>query len=893
MFFLNGGCVKECPEGYYYSGGECAQCNPNCKTCDPNNKDICTTCPPNAKYFISHLNKCTATCPDGTYLDVMNNVCSKCVSPCKTCFSKTQCISCDQDPSNSLKLFVSSQKLCVNTCPIGSTVQVDSNCIECDKSCQKCQTTTQNCLICSSSYAFFQGKCVDKCPTGLIPIGGKCIPCNEKCESCGTSMDTCSVCKKEYVQVGDTCLIPQTSCSDGFYFKDQKCYNCLNECTKCLSKEICTECRSGFLIQVNTCVEKCSDGYFQSDNKCLPCNSSCKTCSGNADNCLLCVNDLKFFNNKCLSHNPDGYFYDNNLQIYRKCLPYCTICSNDYNCEMCSNGYYLYLGNCNSSCPTVYLEDISSRKCILKQQMVGKIRYFEFKSPKNGFSFFILEILALLILLSIKKFSQKTFFLCSAVAFLSIINVFFRFYFIAKVYYYGLFGFFLPLCLIEIMSCLINCIFGFITIFYSLGDSDFLYSIRHSNKKMINFILIFIPAFLFDFKLFRLGYSRFLELEFFSSFQLRNFDKIQKPNRILSSIDLLLVNISIIVYSIAMSIKIPIMTDIWYICIESIAFNSVFLGVKIMDLILTKNIDEDFFNQPNSKAIKPFGFDESQFHRDKADFMKILSQEFWKRKLRNFSMIQNVNPISERKASFSYVTNKNLIDLEEPRRSVIIKKRKNSLTNIGSFSDSFHEFIDSYIRPNSFMADETGKEILKNIDSESKNISFPIVKPIIIESDKVGGGLSQNHKIGNCEDNNDIISKSGIKKSSSEAFNQDEKPIIQLKKFFSGFSSKSRKSGSKSIKNDYTKIANEPEMINNFDEYEARYKNRKVASPIKLKDKFDTSLSRKIFTPTNKKDERENDDYLVFQNENQENNISLNMSDIVLRNSDTFKKDQN
>ena len=308
LFLLSGQgtCVKTCPDGYYYTTTSCEQCSPTCKTCDPANKDKCISCPSNLKYFVSSQNKCVDICPDGTYLDIMNNVCLKCESPCLNCYSKTLCASCLQDVSNSLKLYFSREKSCVNECPTGSTVRIDSNCVDCDQSCSTCETSTQNCLSCSAKYAFYQGKCVDNCPTGLIPVNGKCLNCNDKCEVCGTSLDTCKVCKKEYIQKEEICLIPQTSCSDGYYFDSQICYSCNDKCTKCISQNICTECRTGFLMQASMCVDKCSDGYFQSGNKCVTCNSTCKTCNNNADNCILCATDLKFFNNTCISENPKG-----------------------------------------------------------------------------------------------------------------------------------------------------------------------------------------------------------------------------------------------------------------------------------------------------------------------------------------------------------------------------------------------------------------------------------------------------------------------------------------------------------------------------------------------------------------------------------------------------------
>lgn len=64
----------ECKDGYYYYGGRCRECDPNCKTCD------------------GVRNKCTS-CHDGYYKD-SGNLCKPCSANCKECSSSDYCLQC-------------------------------------------------------------------------------------------------------------------------------------------------------------------------------------------------------------------------------------------------------------------------------------------------------------------------------------------------------------------------------------------------------------------------------------------------------------------------------------------------------------------------------------------------------------------------------------------------------------------------------------------------------------------------------------------------------------------------------------------------------------------------------------------------------------------------------
>lgn len=68
-----------CVDEYYLSGSLCLNCKNGCLECDPSDDTKCTRC--KDEFYLETL-------PDGT------TTCEPCVTPCKTCLSKTFCYSC-------------------------------------------------------------------------------------------------------------------------------------------------------------------------------------------------------------------------------------------------------------------------------------------------------------------------------------------------------------------------------------------------------------------------------------------------------------------------------------------------------------------------------------------------------------------------------------------------------------------------------------------------------------------------------------------------------------------------------------------------------------------------------------------------------------------------------
>lgn len=56
---VNGVCTSTCPDGQYFNGNACLNCNPKCKTCSAAN--TCTSC----NSGVSSGGDCVQDCPVG------------------------------------------------------------------------------------------------------------------------------------------------------------------------------------------------------------------------------------------------------------------------------------------------------------------------------------------------------------------------------------------------------------------------------------------------------------------------------------------------------------------------------------------------------------------------------------------------------------------------------------------------------------------------------------------------------------------------------------------------------------------------------------------------------------------------------------------------------------
>ncbi len=108
------------------------------------------------------------------------------------------------------------------------------------------------------------------------------------------------------------CRYLNSTCDNGFYKKNNYCYKCPVNCSKCDSFELCTECVIGH--SGNTCSEKCND--YCHDNEC-----------GINGICLSCIK---------------GYYFENynDTKFCNKCPNNCYTCNSKFYCFACNGGYY-------------------------------------------------------------------------------------------------------------------------------------------------------------------------------------------------------------------------------------------------------------------------------------------------------------------------------------------------------------------------------------------------------------------------------------------------------------------------------------------------------------------------------------------------------------------------
>jgi hypothetical protein len=162
-------------------------------------------------------------------------------------------------------------------------------------------------------------------------------------------------------------------------------------------------------------------------------------------------------------------------------------------------------------------------------------------------------------------------------------------------------------------------------------NKDKQYSYWISSRIIANSIIVTL-SFAVDFKIIRLIYSRLFNLESFKA-RFSNFNRIHKPYRILAVLDLvirLLPLCSICVYTIGNT---QIYYDVWYNAIETLLV-AVILGIVIIvDLIVNRNPNEDFYNQVKDRPdVMPYSymFDQKgklKIHK-KFNFEKIRAHEY-------------------------------------------------------------------------------------------------------------------------------------------------------------------------------------------------------------------------------------------------------------------------
>ncbi|XP_028407122.1 antigen WC1.1-like [Dendronephthya gigantea] len=104
-------------------------------------------------------------------------------------------------------------------------------------------------------------RCVTSCGDGYFESNGKCFECPLDCKTC-TSLDKCSSCNEERFLEGDSCV---AECKPGTFgdSKTLKCKQCPDECETCIDSG-CKSCKYEKFLIGGKCVDKCSSGVSYS-----------------------------------------------------------------------------------------------------------------------------------------------------------------------------------------------------------------------------------------------------------------------------------------------------------------------------------------------------------------------------------------------------------------------------------------------------------------------------------------------------------------------------------------------------------------------------------------------------------------------------------------------------
>ncbi|KAJ8413952.1 hypothetical protein AAFF_G00065500 [Aldrovandia affinis] len=172
-------------------------------------------------------------------------------------------------------------------------------------------------------------------------------------------MDQCTSCKSGFHlnEVTNGCV---SSCGEGSYLEHDGnvCRKCGENCRKCTSSTICSECKPGMTLQGNKCLMSCDAGSYYNGHRrtCEPCHRACATCAGTGmEACNKCAESYYMEEWKCVQSCSAGFYLAEQTsdsgepqKICKKCDASCYSCSGpgERNCSTCVSGYNLEAGVC-------------------------------------------------------------------------------------------------------------------------------------------------------------------------------------------------------------------------------------------------------------------------------------------------------------------------------------------------------------------------------------------------------------------------------------------------------------------------------------------------------------------------------------------------------------------
>ncbi|XP_067430805.1 proprotein convertase subtilisin/kexin type 5 [Thunnus thynnus] len=263
----------------------------------------------------------------------------------------------------------------------------------CDPECSDdgCEgPSPQQCVTCLHFFLKFKNNtrmCVSECPRGFWGDRRRCKRCYSSCASCtGSRSDQCTSCQPGHhlTEGTNTCT---ALCGDNYYLDHDTnmCRKCSENCLKCTSYSICTECKADTSLQRNRCQRSCAAGFYhdKQEGTCKPCDKACATCAGSGvQSCNHCAEGYLMEEWRCVPSCSAGFYamepnpeIADGQRICRRCDASCLTCvgPSQGNCSSCSSGHSLQEGLCvvNTVCTDGEYQD-SNGKCHACDAMCAK-----------------------------------------------------------------------------------------------------------------------------------------------------------------------------------------------------------------------------------------------------------------------------------------------------------------------------------------------------------------------------------------------------------------------------------------------------------------------------------------------------------------------------------------
>ncbi|XP_068190180.1 proprotein convertase subtilisin/kexin type 5 [Antennarius striatus] len=269
----------------------------------------------------------------------------------------------------------------VETPPDGDVTEEFSG--PCDPECSDdgCEGPgPQRCVTCSHFFLKFKNStrmCVSECPRGFWEDRRRCKRCYSSCESCtGSRSDQCTSCQPGFhlTEGTNTCT---AVCGDDHYLDHDAnmCRRCSENCFKCTSYSICTECKPDTSLQGNRCQQSCTAGFYHDEQEgtCEPCHQACSTCAGaGAEACDRCAEGFLMEEWRCVPSCSSGFYPTqphperaDGHGVCRRCDASCLTCvgASRGDCSSCSSAYSLQGGVCvvNTECTEGRYQDAEGK----------------------------------------------------------------------------------------------------------------------------------------------------------------------------------------------------------------------------------------------------------------------------------------------------------------------------------------------------------------------------------------------------------------------------------------------------------------------------------------------------------------------------------------------------